>query len=477
LSDEPRSTTPPTTGGPIPPKRSAPWVLIAVLVRVGLAFVVIAIAVGVFAKLLADRPTIEPDDSTITPPIVDVVRVEARAVPRVWDGYGTARAMGSAVVPAQVAGRVAERPASVEAGEPIERGGLLVRLDDTDYLERVTAGEQAVAGLEADLAGLDVEAQRVQEQVTLADSERAAAQREYERAQEADRRGALSAGELDRKVSSVRAAERAVTALRQQLDLIPSRRASLRAKLAAERANLGVAREDLARTRIVSPIGGVLQSVEPEVGEWVGVGASVARVVDLSHLEIPLRLPASASASVAVGDPVALRTDGREQVRWQGTITRVAPEADAGARTITVFVEVRQEAGAPGVLLPGQFVVGRVSGRAGDPMLVVPRRAVEDDRVQVAVAAGGEIEAEHPGASVVTPMSVRVVRHAEGRFPGLDPRETEWAVVTGGGLEAGMSVIVSNLEQLRAGMVVEGHDRGAGERSGREPVTRDGGEP
>lgn len=467
MSDEPRPTTPPTSGGPVPAKRSPAWVLISVVVRGGVALLAIAIALGVFTMLRAARPTIEPDDSTVTPPIVDVVRVEARSVPRVWDGYGTARAMDAADVPAQVAGRVVERPDTVEAGEAIGAGGVIVRLDDTDYAAAAAAEEQSVRALEADLEGLDVEEQRLREQVELASAEREAAQRDYERAQEADRRGALSPGELDKKVTALRAAERALSALEQQRDLVPSRRAAIQAKLAGGRASLRVAQENLARATIASPIAGVLQSVGPEVGEWVGVGAQVARVVDLSHLEIPVRLPASASASVGVGDRVDLRTDGRDEVRWQGTITRVAPEADASMRTITVFVEVRQDASGAGALLPGQFVVGRVTGRAGEPMLVVPRRAVEDDRVLVAVPAAGEVEAGHPGASQVTAMNVRVVHHAEGRFPELDPQETEWAVVTSDELREGMAVIVSNLEQLRAGMVVEGNDRAGGERAGR----------
>lgn len=466
MSDEQRAPTPPTEGGPASPRRPRGWVLVSVLVRGGLAALVLLAALAIVFVLVLSRPEIMPDDSTITPPIVEVVRAEARAVPRVWEGYGTARAMDAADVPAQVSARVVERPETAEAGEPIERGGLIVRLDETDFRERAAAAEQTVASLEADLAGLDIEERRLGEQVELAEGERELAQRDYERAQQADRRGVSSPGELDGKLAAVRSASRVVAGLRQQLDLIPSRRASTRARLAGERANLRVAEENLARTRVVSPIAGVLQSVGPEEGEWIAAGSSVARVVDLSRLEIPVRLPASASGTVGVGDRVDLRTDGDDGLAWSGQITRVAPEADADARTITAYVEVRQDPAAARALRPGRFVVGRVSGRAGEPLLIVPRRAVEDDRVFVAVEAGGGVEAGDPGASRVEARSVRVLHYAEGRFPGLDPEEDEWAVLSGGELEPGASVIVSNLEQLRAGMVIEARDRGEGARAG-----------
>ncbi|GJM18245.1 MAG: MexE family multidrug efflux RND transporter periplasmic adaptor subunit [Phycisphaeraceae bacterium] len=430
----------------------------SILFRTGLVVAALGVAIGIFVLLFMSRREIEHDDTAVAHPIVTSVTARERQVARAWEGYGTARSMNVADVSAEVAGRVVARPDAIEAGASIAAGDVLVEIDPVDFAQRAAAAEQAAAALEAELGGLEVEETRLREQVSLARGERDAAQRDYDRVREAVERGAGSQSEVDRYLSALRASDRVLSTLEQQLDLIPSRRAGVRARLAGERANLRVAQEDLARATVTSPISGVLQSVGPEVGERVNIGAMVARVVDLSRVEVPVRLPVSAFRSVSVGAEVELASDGPESAAWSGRIARIAPEADARARTVTVFVEVSQDPDAGGILLPGQFVVGRVSGRDNGARVVVPRRAVESDRVLVADASA------EPGAASVRAAGVRVLYYVEGRFPAIDPAETEWAVLgPGSDLQPGESVIVSNLEQLRAGMVVEPRDLGAPE--------------
>ena len=430
----------------------------SLLFRVGVSVGVLAAALGIAALLVGSKGEIARSQASVSPPMVSAVVARARSVPRVWEGYATVRAMASADVAAEVAGRVVERPAGVEPGGSIEAGGLIVALDPLDFAQRVAQGEQSVAGLEAELAGLAAERVRLAEQAGLARAERDAAQRDYDRVVEASGLGAGTASEVDRALTSLRASERALSAVEQALEVWPSREASLRARLAGESASLRIAREDLSRARIVSPIGGVLQSVGPRPGERVSVGQVVARVVDLSRVEAPVRMPVSAAAHVRLGDEAELRTDGDGPSLWDGRITRIAPEADAQARTVTAYVEVEQDPRAPGALLPGQFVVGRVATRGSGERLVVPRRAVEGDRVLLAVRSAGGAEAGSASAWVVTPVSVRVAYYAQGPVPEIDPAETEWAVLEptdSGPMGEGAVVIVSNLDQLRAGMVVQ----------------------
>ena len=432
----------------------------SLLFRVGVSVGVLAAAAGIAALLIGSKGEIARSQASVSPPIVSAVVAQARSVPRVWEGYATVRAMGSADVAAEVAGRVVERPEGVEPGFAVKAGGLIVALEPLDFAQRVAQGEHAVAGLEAELAGLAAERVRLAEQAQLARAERDAAQRDYDRVLEASGRGAGTASEVDRALTGLRASERALSGVEQALEVWPSREASVQARLAAESASLRIAREELSRARITSPIGGVLQSVGPRLGERVSVGQVVARVVDLSRVEVPLRLAVSAAAHVRLGDEAELRTDGDGPALWSGRITRIAPEADAAARTVTAFVEVEQDPSAPGALLPGQFVVGRVATGGGGERLVVPRRAVEADRVLLAVAGPGGAEEGSASAWVVTPVDVRVAYYAQGRLPEIDPEETEWAVLEpaadgGPGIAPGAVVIVSNLDQLRAGMVVQ----------------------
>ena len=125
---------------------------------------------------------------------------------------------------------------------------------------------------------------------------------------------------------------------------------------------------------------------------------------------------------------------------------------------MTLFIEIDQSglAGSrgEGLLRPGQFVLGRVSASESQPRILIPRRAIVDDRVFVARRVeGGE------GLATAEPVSVKVLFSRRGQYPGLSPDDTEWAVVrVGGGLNEGDEIISSNLDQLRAGMSVDPRD-------------------
>jgi RND family efflux transporter MFP subunit len=420
-------------------------IALSVLARIAVAALVLGAGVGAFVLLASSR--VEPEQVERGDSAVPVRTVLSTVVPmpRVFDGYGTARSMDAVVVASQVAARVVERPEAVEAGAPVEQGALLVRLDETDIRSRIEAGRQRAAALRAQLDVLTVDAQRVGAQVALAEEEVELARRDLERVRDAASSSSATQADVDQRVSSLRRSERELESLRQRLDSIPARRAQLEAELASTLATLRLDEQDLVRTAVTAPMAGVLQSVEAEPGEYVRVGDAIARVVDQRRVEVPLRLALSAAGHVAVGDPVTLRADNDSGSSWPGAVARIAPEADAASRTLTVFVEVEASAGGP-PLLPGQFVTGRVESSERTGRLVVPRRAVNADRVLLARGPTGE-------TPLVEAVNVRVSHYIEGELPDVEPGETQWAVI-GDGLAPGERVIVTNLDDLIGGMPV-----------------------
>lgn len=427
---------------------------LAVLTRAGVSLLVVVVCLGIF-KVLADQK-VEPvrTEAARRGLPVKTIRAEARPVARVWEGYGSARSMNAATVSAQISGRVVERPAEAEAGVPIARGAVILRLETVDAIARVNTSESSVASFQAQLSSLDVQETRLAEQIEAAGEELSIERRNLERVQDAARSGAGNQADLDNASGAVRRAERTLALLLQQKDVLPARRTELLALQASARSQLTQAQEDLSRTTIASPIAGVLQEVNARPGELVSIGQEVARVVDLSRIEVPLRLPISAAATVRIGDRAELRSDGPVPHTWAGAVGRIAPEADGATRTLTVFVEVTQDPqqtalGEP-LLLPGQFVAGRVSTSEERPMVLVPRRAVSADRVMLA----SESKSESEIAFVAEPVPVEVSHYLRGTLPEIEPTETEWAAIASG-LPEGARVIVTNLDQLVGGMAVD----------------------
>lgn len=436
-------------------KRPLVLKVLSVAARVATVVVVLAIGAGVFALLQGARVDPEPVPAQEAVLPVRSIQAVAMPMPRVFAGYGTARAMDAAEVSAQIAARVVERPAGIEPGVRVEAGDLLLRLDATDFAARVEAGRQQISSIDAQLAALAVEERRLQVQHELAQEEVEIARRDLQRIRQAAESGSGTDADIDVRLGALRRAERAVETILQSLELVPARRDQLQAERSRQLASLRLDEENLVRTEVRSPIAGVLQRVDAEVGEYLRTGDSIARVVDLTRVEVPLRLPLSARPVIAgrTGLPVTLTTDRRSNRQWEGTLVRCAPEADIATRTITVFVEVAQPEGTPAnaLLTPGQFVMGRVAPDDGHDRIVLPRRAVVGDRVMV-------VRTHDEGPARAEAVPVRVSHYVEGELPTIDPDELQWAVLEPGplgGLQPGEAVIVSNLDSLGGGEAID----------------------
>lgn len=428
---------------------------VSILVRSVAGLALIGLSFTIFAFLVGTKPQ-PPRRPVVATPLL-VVTMPATPVPvdSVWHGYGTARALSAVDIPGQITARVAERPPEVEPGLRVRAGDLLVRLDDTDVVAAADAAREAVAGLDAQIDGLDAEARRWSDQLELAQEDAARERRELERTREALAQGAATELEVDRRQASVSRLEREIATIRQALDVVPSRRAALRAARQGEAARLVIAEENVARARITSPIDGILQEVAVRPGELATAGMRIARVVDLSRVEVPLLLPLSSAREVREGVEAWLGRDSGEGRDWLGRIDRIAPEGDPASRTIQYFVVVEQDAASHDLLLPGQFVMARIAVPSPAERIVVPRRAVEDGRVFIAMeAAGGVIARARP---------VNVLYHVEHAYPALSPDESQWAVI-GAGLEPGDRIVISNLADLRDGARIDPGSARAPER-------------
>lgn len=463
----------------LPPGRAA-LAAFSIALRAGVGVAALAASVAVFAYFVGTKPKPERRTDAQPPITVLAVGLGTHPVPRTFEGYGTARSMNAVELPAEVEGLVVERPEAVEAGRAIRAGDLIVRVDPSDYERRAESLSQDVEALFADLAALEIEQARLREQADLSREEFNVAQREMERMRSLRDQGVGNESELDNRVQLLNAANRALVGIQQQLDLIPSRRAATEARLAARRADLRTAQRDLERCTIRSPITGGIQRVDVEPGEWVARGRPVARLVGLDFIEVPLRLPLAAAAFVARGDQALLRPDGDDGRTWRGTVSRIAPEAESATRSMTVYVEVRQEVGqevgqdasasadGTGLLLPGQFVLGRVEASTRAATLVVPRRVVNVDRVLIAEPLPESDplaeEARRAGAQRVMrvrEVGVSVSHYTDGELPEVDPAEREWAVLTDDAdspqrlLRPGDLLLLSNLEQLVPGRLID----------------------
>lgn len=216
-------------------------------------------------------------------------------------------------------------------------------------------------------------------------------------------------------------------------DHVGSELAYLEARYAAEQAaaSLAALQERLERTVVRSPLTGVMDSREIEVGTMVQPGTAVARVVVLNPVKVIAGVPERYAADVHRGSKVSVEFPVLNETH-DGTLTYVGAAIDAASRTFPVEFRIPNPAGA---IKPEMVAnIGLVRGTLSDA-IVVPEESLV--RVQ-----GGFI------AFVVTGPEDEPVVSARSVTRGASQQNQ---VVVEEGLEPGDRLVVVGQQEVADG--------------------------
>lgn len=437
---------------PLPPA-------VAIATRIVVVLLIVLVGAGIMAALETTAPQAASDDAPDRVQRVVVLEADRVEVRRQWRGYGVAKALDAADVPARVTAVVNYVPPDVQVGQSVEAGQTLVKLDASDFERQLELAQQRVAELQAQLDALEIERERLETVIELETRDVALAQSDLDEVQRQFNRGAANQRELDAAKRALISAERTLALTTEHLSAIPVRKRQLTALKAVQEKNEALARLNVERCEIKAPLSGVLAEVDVDDGESVTAGQRVARIVSLKRIEVPLQLPASARNDLVINGDVVLHATNETNLTWSAKIKRIAPGNDDQTRTVAVFVELEQPDAAVdfgkarnvGLLVPGMFVEGVAISHRSEVRWVVPRRAIRSGRILV-VNDEGEIESRN--------VSVDYVR--EGVLPRFDVKDDQWAVLKdvppterNPGLRPGLPVLVNGSTSVRDGQKVE----------------------
>ncbi len=195
-------------------------------------------------------------------------------------------------------------------------------------------------------------------------------------------------------------------------DRVGTELAYLEARATAQEtaATLRNLRERLARTIVRAPFAGVVEDRAVEQGSLVAPGSSVARIVDLTPLEIVAGVPERYAADIRTGAVVSVSLDALPDAAFEGRVRFVGSTVDPQSRTFPVELTLPNPSGD---IKPEMVANVSVERRAIEDALVAPQDAVVRVEngyvVYVVTGAAGAETAEARSVTVRASQSNRVV--------------------------------------------------------------------
>ncbi len=382
-------------------------------------FIVFANTAIIFSSLIASCGGSKASPANATnanaaPSIVDVTTAQAvvRQIPTYFEATGNLASDAQTDVAPAVGGKIVQ--VNFDVGSYVNKGDVLVRLDDRDARIRVEQAqaqveqqrkavaqteanvEQAIAGLRQTQARLGVtdgetfnienfsQVKSIRAQLELAEKELTRATRLLETGDVArtiyDQRKAQRdqlLGQLDEARSNAAVAVKAISTAQAQVNTARTAVGNARAAVATAQTQVDQANKAVTDTIIYAPISGFISERTADLGEFVATSAKIATIMRTSVLRLRIDVPEQSIGQVAVGQGISLQTSAYPDRNFAGTVVRILPNINATSRTMVVEAEVEN---GGGLLKPGQFATVRIAQSQPAPAIMIPASAIKVDR-------------------------------------------------------------------------------------------------
>jgi HlyD family secretion protein len=246
------------------------------IVIVLLVLIVAGVAIGMSTR--DKKPKATP---------VTVEMAEMRRLISTVSATGEIEPVTQVKISAEIPGRIVDLP--VKEGQRVEKGQFLCELNPESYRAAIEEAKSALRSARASREKADADLRRVKELVgkgMASQSDLDAAQAQAE----------LTAGELDRAIAFERNA-----------------------------------RENLARTRVMSPMSGTISRLNKELGE-LALGSQfqedvILIVADLSAMQVRAEVDENDIVGVKLGDSASVEIDAFPDTTFRGVVSEISQSA------------------------------------------------------------------------------------------------------------------------------------------------------
>jgi multidrug efflux pump subunit AcrA (membrane-fusion protein) len=422
---------------------------------------------------------------------VEVFDVEPANLQEIISGFGTARADREVTLAAEVAGSIESVHPHLKVGREVhpqrirlDNSGrsetlpadVLLQIDRKTYQQRVEQSQKRIAEATTELDQLVQERKNFTLESGKAKADITEYRREFQRILKLQQDGVLVESDVTKSRLELQRYELLFTRAENRIKLLPFREKQINARIETYQTDLRLAQLDLEKTTVIPPFSGTLSEVTAEKGQYVRPGDPLVTITDKSIVEIAIPITLEDFSKIepelrqeesnSRRKPMAALAENESDApRWIGRVVRAAPIADQLTRTVNIFIRVDNRS-PPDIteeistknrkpwspLLPGSFVHARIDGPILKQILVIPRDAITNGRVFVAVAMNKQMSNKSENRPVTStdeePLSQQEeILLVEERSVTVRRTLHSFAIVSDG-LNPGDRVILTNLDVI-----------------------------
>jgi HlyD family secretion protein len=317
----------------------------------------------------------------------------------------------AAVSPTLYANALGTVALKVHAGDTVAKGQVLAVVDSPDLTAKMSQEEATLVGLRLDWqrATLDAEHKLAQlrDAYNQAEVDQKTAQRERDRSRKAYELGSYSELQALRAEDALEKAQFAFQQAKSTYDSQPKQNRfdidSKKALLDRQQYLVDDLKRQVDGLNVKSPVDGQVGQVQIADRASVAKDAPLLTVVDLSALEVEIKVTESLARDLRSGMTADLEGGGHH---WQGVVSGVSPEVVAGQ----VTARLRFGAEKPAGLRQSQRLSVRIFIDRRDNVLMVDRGSfVDQEGGSFAYVVHGNIAERHPvqlGAASIAKVEI-----------------------------------------------------------------------
>jgi len=320
------------------------------------------------------------EEAREAPAPVQVTAVTQATIRRIVNGDGVLFPLDLANVMPKIAAPV--QRFYVNRGDHVKQGQILAVLENRDLTAAAAEGKGALDQADANLratqgATVPEEMVKAQSDLDSAREARESAKKILDSRQQLFQQGALARRLVDESqlvysqaLAQYRSAEEHLKTLQSVSKEEQIRTAS--AQVETARAHYNSLEAQVAYSRVISPMNGIISDRPLNAGEMANPGAPLLTVMDISRVVARVNVPQAEAGAVKIGQIASIsQPDSADQ--FEGKVTVVSPAADPNTTTVQVWIQI-DNAGER--LKPGSSVHAAISTEVYKAATVVPTAAI-----------------------------------------------------------------------------------------------------